>query len=238
MLQEYTGVVAAISGLGFIFIAKGGIAKIRRSLVMLLYRLSLKHQNMCVIFQNTSDKEAIATPLKLSQRQVSLIRGSGVDLKEFPKAEFEKGEVVVVLVARMLRDKGVHEFVHAAHLLKSKKIKARFVLVGGPDHGNPATIPVSTLQDWTTNGTVEWRGHQTDIPSIMKEAHIVVLPSYREGLPKVLLEAAATGRPVITTDVPGYRDAIEPNKTGLLVPVADSQALAEAINYLIANPSL
>jgi len=232
------GVVAAISGLGFIFIAKGRFAVVRRTLVMLLYRLALKHRNMCVIFQNTSDKEAIAIPLNLMDTQIKLIRGSGVDLQEFSKSEFAKGEIVVSLIARMLRDKGVYEFVNAAKLIKSQNIKARFVLVGGPDLGNPATIPVSKLKEWTASGTVEWLGHQTDIPKIMKNSHIVVLPSYREGLPKVLVEAAATGRPVITTDVPGCRDAIKPNKSGLLVPVEDDQALADAIKLLITNPSL
>jgi glycosyltransferase involved in cell wall biosynthesis len=140
------------------------------------------------------------------------------------------------MAARLLKDKGVFEFVDAARLLKRKGTMARFWLAGSPDPGNPATCTESDLQVWRDEGIVEILGYRTDVADLFAASHIVVLPSYREGLPKVLIEAAACGRAVVTTDVPGCRDAIQPGMTGLLVHRRDSAALAFAINELIENP--
>ena len=151
---------------------------------------------------------------------IRLIPGSGVDCTRFlPPAESERRQPLrVVLAARMLWDKGVREFVEAARTLKLQGRALRFVLAGGPDPGNPASIPESVLLDWQAAGLVDWLGHVDDMPALLASADIVVLPSYREGLPKSLIEAAACARPLVTTDAPGCRDVVTDGVNGLLVP--------------------
>jgi glycosyltransferase involved in cell wall biosynthesis len=144
----------------------------------------------------------------------------------------------VILAARMLWDKGVGEFVEAARLLKKDGIECRMVLIGDPDPGNPASIEEQTLHDWHVEGIVEWWGHRENMVEMFALANIVVLPSYREGLPKVLLEAASCGRAIVTTDVPGCREIVHHNENGLLVPPHDSKSLAGSIKTLIENPKL
>jgi glycosyltransferase involved in cell wall biosynthesis len=143
-----------------------------------------------------------------------------------------------MLAARMLWDKGVGEFVEAARRLRQEGVKARFVLVGDTYPDNPAAIPVQQLEGWQREGVVDWWGWRDDMPAVIERAHVVCLPSYLEGMPTVLLEAAACGRPVITTDVPGCRDAVLPELTGLLVPAKDCEALGGAIGRLIRQPEL
>ena len=138
----------------------------------------------------------------------------------------------------MLWDKGVGEFVEAARLLRAAGSGARFVLVGDIDGENPSSIPREILDTWTREGVIEWWGHRADMPSVLQQAHIVCLPSYREGLPTVLLEAAACARPLIATDVPGCREIVQHEKTGLLVPVRDAKSLAHAISVLLADAAL
>ena len=144
----------------------------------------------------------------------------------------------MVLAARMLWDKGVDEFVNAARLLKSEKRNLQFVLAGSPDPGNPAFIPEKTLLEWQVSGLVEWLGHVEDMPAVLAGADIVALPSYREGLPKSLIEAAACARPLITTDVPGCREVVTDGVDGLLVPAHDAMSLARAIARLQDDPAL
>jgi glycosyltransferase involved in cell wall biosynthesis len=148
------------------------------------------------------------------------------------------GDPVVLLAARMLWDKGIGEFIEAAKATKRRGIRARFVLVGIPDTSNPSSIPENQLRAWQDAGLAEWWGHREEMPSVLAQAHIVVLPSYREGLPKVLLEAAACGRPVVTTDVPGCREVVRNGLNGFIVPVRDSDALVEALARLIDDPAL
>jgi len=138
----------------------------------------------------------------------------------------------------MLRDKGVIEFVEAARLLKARGVKARFVLVGDPDPGNPNSVTQAMLDEWDRDGVIEAWGFRSDISAVFAQSAVVALLSYREGLPKVLIEAAACGRPVVTTNNPGCRDAVEPDKTGLLVPVRDTEALAMAIQKLLQDPEM
>jgi glycosyltransferase involved in cell wall biosynthesis len=142
------------------------------------------------------------------------------------------------MASRLLSDKGVNEFVDAARILRSRSVNARFMLIGTPDPGNPESVTESLVNEWQAEGVIEYLGFQSDIANIFSKSHIITLPSYREGLPKVLIEAAACGRAVVTTDTPGCRDAIEPNVTGLLVPPRDAKALAEAINCLINDTRL
>ena len=167
-----------------------------------------------------------------------MIRGAGVDLAEYRALpEPPEPPVVVTMVARLLRDKGVNEFVEAARLLRAR-VPVSMRLVGGVDAGNPASATPQDVEAWQTEGCVQALGERSDVPALYAASHIAVLPSYREGLPKSLIEAAACGRAVVTTDVPGCRDAIEPGKTGLLVPVRDAGALADAIARLAADPAL
>ena len=161
-----------------------------------------------------------------------------MSLSDYSSNSIPQTVPVVVMVARLLQDKGVNEFVTAAKLLKKRGVNVRFWLVGEPDIDNPASVNKSDLNIWRNEGTIDLLGFRDDIANLFAKSSIVVLPSYREGFPKALVEAAACGRAIVTTDVPGCRDAIEPEKTGLLVPVKDPIALADAIQRLIENPEL
>lgn len=235
-LAGVPAVVAAVSGLGFVFMAHGAKAVVRRWLVGGLYRVALGHCNQKVVFQNPDDRAGLAKLAHLPNSKVEMIRGSGVDLTQYNHTPLPPGLPVVLLAARLLADKGVREFVQAARLLKQQGVSARFCLVGSVDPANPASLMDTELTQWANEGVVELWGQRSDMPEVLSAAHLVVLPSYREGLPKVLLEAAACGRAVVTTDVPGCRDAIDSGVTGVLVPVRDAEALADAIDGLINDP--
>ena len=162
-----------------------------------------------------------------------LIQGSGVDLSVFKASPLPSGVPVVILPSRMLTEKGVYEFVEAAKIVNNSKKMARFVLVGDIDQFNPSSVSQDELSAWENMGVVEGLGFCDDMHSVLSIATIITLPSYREGFPKAIIEAAACGRAVVTTDVPGCRDAIEDGVTGLLVPVRDAKALAKAIISLL-----
>jgi glycosyltransferase involved in cell wall biosynthesis len=166
-----------------------------------------------------------------------MIRGSGVDLTTFAPTPLPGGVPIVVLPSRMLWDKGVAEFVEAAKILSSRGVTARFALVGGIDPGNPAGVPRERLVGWVSEGAVEWWGQRSDMPTVLASATIVCLPSYREGMPKSLLEACAAGRPIVTTDVPGCRDVLAGGDHGVLVPPRNALALADALARLLADRS-
>lgn len=237
-LAAVPSVVAAISGLGFIYISHGFKATVRRKLIGLFYRLALSHKNLKAIFQNEDDRETLFKISNLHKENTSLIRGSGVDLTRYLPSTLPEGPPVVVLAARLYVEKGVREFIEAARSLKNAGLDANFVIAGSPDLNNPVAISEDELNQWVSEGIIEWWGHRNDIPQVFAASTIVVLPSYREGFSKVLTEAASCGRAVITTDVPGCRDAIKPDVTGLLVPVRDVEALAKAINTLLVDRSL
>jgi glycosyltransferase involved in cell wall biosynthesis len=226
-------VVSAVSGLGFVFVNSGVFAGILRIVVSFVYRLALRHPNQKVVFQNVDDQSQLSKLAALSIERTVLIHGSGVDLSLYNIQPLPEGVPTVLLAARFLGDKGVREFVRSAELVNSSELRARFVLVGEIDPLNPASIQQSELNSWKENGVVELWGYRDDMAQVLSSATIVVLPSYREGFPKVLIEAGACGRSVITTDTPGCRDAIEENVTGLLVPVRDVEALATAISSLL-----
>lgn len=175
----------------------------------------------------------------LAEQKIVLIRGAGVDLHEYLYKPEPQGLPVVSMASRLLKDKGVVEFVEASRILQERGIKAEFWLIGTPDPGNANTVSQSQLEEWEQAGLVKCLGHRKDIAQLFSQSHIVSLPScYGEGLPKVLIEAAACGRAVVTTDHPGCRDAVEVGETGLLVPIKDSAALADALEKLISNPML
>ena len=235
-LAYVPAVVFAVSGLGFVFINKGLMALFRRKAISILYRLAFGHANKRVIFQNVDDKSTLASLSNISSNESVLIHGSGVDLSAYSMQSLSVGLPIVLLAARLLEDKGVREFVRAAELVNVSTPRARFVLVGEPDPLNPATVKQQELDQWKLNGVVEMWGYRDDMNTVLSSATVVVLPSYREGFPKVLIEAAACGRAVITTDVPGCRDAIEDGVTGLLAPVRDAEMLANKISFLLDNP--
>lgn len=230
-------VVVAISGLGHVFSSSGWFASLRRSIALGLYRLALGNKKVAVIFQNDNDRRILSSRIDLANVAVHLIPGSGVDLSEYVVQPLPNGITTIMLVARLIADKGVREFVEASRILGRKDL--RFVLVGDVDQSNPTSLSQDEIDAFLRDGVVEHWGYRADISKVMAEAHVVVLPSYYgEGLPKVLIEAAACGRAVITTDHPGCRDAIEENVSGVLVPVRDAKALARAIAYLADNPDI
>ena len=231
-------VVSAVSGLGTAFLEDSVVARFRRSLIVVLYRAAFRRKRLAVIFQNQDDCNMLLSLKALKNDQVKIIRGSGVKLEDFPYLPCPSGNPVVVMAARLLRDKGVLEFVEAAKLLRSRGIEVAMRIVGSHDPGNPTSLTQQELEHWKHSSPVEFLGFRKDIAAQYAKANIVCLPSYREGLPKSLVEAAACGRAVVTTDVPGCRDAIIPEVTGLLVPVKDPIALANAIQKLIEQPEI
>ncbi|MFP4279492.1 MAG: glycosyltransferase family 4 protein [Halochromatium sp.] len=225
-------------GMGFVFTSKTALARVLRPLLRLALRWLLNPPGSRVVFENADDRaQALAGGLVREQAAV-LIRGAGVDVRRIRPIAEPPGIPKVLLVARMLWDKGVGEFVAAAHLLRARGVRARYLLIGGADPDNRACIEPAQLQAWCAEGVVEWLGHRHDIAALMADAHIVALPSYREGLPKALLEALAAGRPIVATDVPGCREAVIAGQTGLLVPARDPVALADALAYLLECPRL
>jgi glycosyltransferase involved in cell wall biosynthesis len=232
-----SAVINAITGLGFVFIGQGWRAGGMRWLVKILYRIALKDTQ--VVFQNEDDRALFFEMGLVTESQACLIPGSGVDTARFKmEPARETLPVVVALPARMLWDKGVREFVEAAQILKAQGVPARFALVGDTDPNYPACVPEHQLNEWQSSGIVEWWGWQEDMVAVYRQADIVCLPSYREGLPRTLVEAAACGRVLVAADVPGCRSIVRPGENGLLVPVRDGKALAEALCTLILDADL
>jgi glycosyltransferase involved in cell wall biosynthesis len=234
-LARVPGVVNAVSGLGYVFLAPGARAALIRAGVRSGYRFAFANPNSRTIFQNDEDRAIFLEPESPAWRRSVLIRGSGVDTKRFAAKAEPGGDPLVLLPSRMLRDKGVVEFVQAARALRGRGVRARFVLVGDSDPGNPAAIPRAELEAWQREGVVEWWGFRNDMPQVLAAAHVVCLPSYREGLPLALVEAAASGRPIVTTDAPGCREIVKHGQNGLLVPPRDADALAGALMKLIVD---
>lgn len=235
-LAGVPAVVAAISGLGTVFVDSGGLRAWLRRGIERLYRLALGHPNIKVIVQNPDDRAWLLEMRVVDEADINLIKGSGVRLEDYPLCPEPGGVPVVTMAARLLKDKGVVEFVEAARLLKSRGANARFWLAGAPDPDNPTSVTEDEVSAWGKVGLIEPLGFRKDVAAVFARSHLIVLPSYREGLPKVLIEAAACGRAVVTTDTPGCRDAIVPGETGLLVPPRDAPALADAIQSLLENP--
>lgn len=224
-----------VAGMGWLFISNSWRARIMQAVVKKVLGLLLRGTD--VIVENKDDHAIIAN-LGFSISHLHIIRGAGVDTSLYLQLPEPDDTPLVILPARMLWDKGVGEFVDAAIMLKKRGVIARFVLVGEPDHENPASVSAEQLQKWQKDGAVEWWGRRNDMPNVLAQSHIVCLPSYREGLPKSLLEAASCGRPIVTTDVPGCREVVRNGDNGVLVQVRDSLALADALAKLLADPEL
>jgi glycosyltransferase involved in cell wall biosynthesis len=241
LAARMTGVpaaVSAVSGLGHMFLGNELRIRLLRAVAIRAYRAALGHHNMRVVFQNPDDIALFEELRLVDPSRAVLIRSSGVDPVMFAARPEPAPPLVAMLPARLLSTKGVHEFVQAARILRPVNREWRFVLVGAPDPGNPATCREEDVRKWVDEGIVESWGHRDDMPETLARAHVVCLPSYREGFPKVLLEAAACGRAVVTSDVPGCREAVEDGVTGLLVTVRDPAALAGAIRRLFEDAGL
>jgi len=231
-------IINAFAGMGYLFTSEKKRKVIFKRLVFFFLRRIFDTERAYLIFQNTEDLNLMTSEKIISQDQAVIIKGSGVNLQVFHKSNEAPGLPLVLLPSRMLWDKGVGEFVQAAKIINSNGLEARFVLVGAPDPENPASIPTQKLKEWHTSKIVEWWGQQDDMPTIYDRAHIVCLPSYREGLPKVLLEAGASGKPVVTANTTGCRDIIKDGKNGFLVEPLNPDELANAIKKLLDDAEL
>jgi glycosyltransferase involved in cell wall biosynthesis len=229
--------VHAVTGLGYLFTSKASKARGVRSVLLVLLRWLLRRKNSALLVQNKDDLEELRRHRIGEPARTRLIAGSGVDtLAYFPALALEEATPLVVMPARMLRDKGVFEFIAAAKLVLSAGRVANFALVGGLDPDNPAAITRDEIETLLVPG-IEWWGSRSDMLEVYQRSAMVCLPSHREGLPKVLLEAAACGRALIATDVPGCREICRDQVTGILVSPRDSQRLAVAIIELLSDPA-
>lgn len=232
-------VINAITGMGFVF-SKDKKASGIKSVVRFAYRTALNNKNARVIFQNEEDRRKFVNSNLVKNEQTNLIRGSGVDTNVFkPLKEDSSHNVSVLLASRMIWDKGIREFVEAADIVRQKRLDVRFILAGKVDDGNPNMVSVETLKSWEDQNKVEWLGHHEDMIGLLQSSTIIALPTfYPEGVPKILIEAASMGKPIITTDRPGCRDIVKNGENGILIPEKDSRALADAILYLLQNPDI
>ena len=231
-------VVNAPVGMGYVFTSKENKARVLRPVVKSLIRYVLSRPNSRVIIENQDDFENLISGKFAKQESIFLIKGAGVDTTKFATKPEPDAPVTVIMVSRLLRDKGVQEFIEAARTVKATNNKVQFLLVGDVDDGNPTSLNSSQLIELTDSKDVTWLGARTDIAELLAASHIACLPSYREGLPKSLIEAASVGRPIVTTDVPGCREVVTHLINGILVPPRDSKELAIAIEKLASDPDL
>lgn len=230
------GIVNSITGLGYLFISKNPFVMILRPLIYGLYRKALAPSQ--VIFENPDDAALFLKHGLIRENHYAVISGTGVDINAFTPSEEKEEPPIITLPSRMLWDKGIGEFVKAAGEIHKKGIPARFVLAGNTDPGNPASIPAEQLQKWHDEGIIEYWGWQENMRDLFARSAIICLPSYREGLPRTLIEASACGRPIVTTDVPGCREAVEDGMNGILVPPKDAESLEKALLCLIRDKNL
>jgi len=244
-------VVSSVNGLGYVYTGRGLKSSIVRPVSTLLNRLAFGISE-AVLFQNHDDSRFFKESRMVSRSKIRHVPGgSGIDTELYSPESVDAAErdrlrssldipsdaPIVVMVGRMLTHKGVHEYVESARKLAGDQ-GACFLLVGPTDPGNPASIPQETLVDWGRRGVVRYLGERSDVRELMAMSDIVVLPSYREGFPRVLIEAASMGKPMVTTDTPGCREVVVDGENGLLVPVRDADALGLAVRKLLASPAL
>lgn len=236
MAARMTGVRAVVNGmtgLGHLFLGTTLSDQLLRRIVGVGFRLAVRHRNMRVLVQNPDDLDLLITIGWLKRRETVLM-ASGVDTDVFyPRDRAENGVPAVLFPARMVRTKGLVEFIEAVKRLRAKDVRARFVLAGSPDPQNPASVSEDELRTWARDAEIDYLGERSDMPELFRAADIVCLPSHREGMPKVLLEAAASGVAIVTTETAGCRDVVSHGVNGLLVPVGDVDELASALERLI-----
>ncbi len=231
-------VINSIMGLGYVFASSDLKARAIRPLVSIALARAILQPRSRTLVQNSDDLDDLAKIAPAARDNLRLLQGSGVDHRKFYPTPEPEGPPVIVLPARLLAHKGIAQFVAAARILKSKGIAARFALVGEPDPDNHASVRPAEIAAWISDGLVEHWGFRADMPAVYRSANIVCLPTYyREGLPRVLLEAAASSRAIVATDVPGCREVVAHGVTGWLVKPRDATALAAALEQAIAEPA-
>lgn len=227
-------VVSAVSGLGRLFSATTVKAGLLRQLTHPFLRYALAHRNLQMIFQNPDDQATFVNLGLIQSDKTHLIRGSGVDMAVFTPQPEHEGAVMVLFAGRLMWQKGLGEFVEAARQLRGK---ARFVVVGFAEATSPDTVPEADLQQWAEQGIIEWWGQRDDMPDVFAQSHIVCLPSrYGEGVPKVLIEAAACGRAIVASDTAGCREIAREGINAHLAKLDDPSALVHALDDLIQHP--
>ena len=232
------GFVAALGGIGYIFSSSALKARLLRPAISLVLRFALAGRKTAFILQN-QDNISLFEKLRIVHAgKTKLVRGSGVEISLYQPSPLPEGITKIILPARMLWDKGVAEFVAAARKIKAQNIAAEFILVGDVDAHNAASVSQSQIDEWVAGGIVQQWGRRDDMPKIYPSVHIVCLPSYHEGLPKVLMEAASCARPVIAFDVPGSREIVQDGVNGFLVPFKDQESLENALVRLINDRTL
>jgi glycosyltransferase involved in cell wall biosynthesis len=230
--------LSLFAGLGYLFISGTLGVRLLRAIIKTVLRQCFASPRHWVIAQNDDDAEDIVASRLIERDRIAVIKGSGVDTRRYMPIAEPDGPVTVAVVGRMLKDKGIFEVVEAARELKRRRVPVRIVLAGEPDGQNPGNIPVDRLKHWHDEGWIEWLGQVADIPALWAGAHVALLPSHREGLPRALLEAAACGRPIVTTDVPGCRDVVAHGVNGLLVAPFSPVAIADAVETLVRDSGL
>ena len=230
--------IHTIAGFGFVSVSSRTRARVLRAVLAGLFRRVLSRPRSRLVVQNQDDLNDVQSGRLFAMDRVHLVAGSGVDTRAFAPVPEPAGPVTALLASRLIRPKGIVQLVEAARILRDEAPGVRVVLVGDPDPENPDTVTAQELRAWHDAGLVEWRPRSDDMPAVWASCHIAVLPSYREGMPRTLLEAAACGRPLVATDVPGCRDLVRHGDNGLLVPLHDARALADAIARLAADAAL
>ena len=226
---------ALITGLGYAFSGRSPRQRRLAGLIAGLYRASLRGATR-VFVQNPDDRDVLLARRVVRASRLEIVNGSGVDLAHYPPRPLPAGPVTFLMIARLLREKGVGEYLEAARLLRGRASRPFRAVLIGPFDRNPGAFTPQALQAAQDAGTVEYLGELADVRSALRAAHAFVLPSYREGTPRSTLEALATGRAVITTDAPGCRETVRDGVNGLLVPVGDARALAGAMERLLDDP--
>jgi glycosyltransferase involved in cell wall biosynthesis len=231
--------VSGIDGLGYVFASSDFKARLLRPLVRSILRLALGGKGSRLCLQNSDDVALFQKYGLVKDAHVRLILGAGVDCKRFSRSGVRvAGEPLrVLLAARLLWDKGLGEYAAAARILKSQGRQIKLLVAGTPDPGNPDSVPEETVRGWVAEGLIDWLGHVSDMAALLATVHVVALPTaYREGLPTTLTEGSACALPLIATDVPGCREVVTHEENGLLIPVHDAVALAQAISRLDDDP--
>ena len=235
--ERVPAVVNALAGMGTALTSSHVKARLVRPVLRPALAWAMRRPRSHAVVQNAENAKFVES-LGVRRERISLVRGAGVDVRTFRPQPEPDGPIRVTMVSRLLRDKGVREFVEAASLVRKVRGDIVFTLVGAPDEGNPTSVPTEEVRSWAADGLVEWWGHREDVADVLASSHVAVLPTYYgEGVPKTLLEAAACGRPIVATDVPGCREVVRHGGNGLLVPPRDIPALANAIMALAGDPA-
>ena len=236
--KERPKVCNSITGLGSAYLSKKISGRMIWSLIKILYKTVFLSPNASAVFENEDDRDFFVELGLVNSSQTYIVNGAGIDTESFLPSEIKTDRVTVVLVARLLKDKGIAEYIDAGKILHEKKINVSLLLVGDVDADNISSMSKTDIKDAHDAGYIEWLGHRTDVVDIYRKAHIACLPSYREGLPKSLIEAASCGLPIITTNVPGCRQMVHDGTNGMLIEAKSATAIADAIIFLVLNPSV